>query len=51
MTTKQALEIVIRAAEWNANGNDRCAEIMQAVRLVKDLANVAARAKDEETQP
>jgi hypothetical protein len=51
MTTKQALEIVIRAAESNANGNDRCSEIMQAVRLVKELANVAARATAPEGQP
>ena len=51
MTTKQAFEIVIRAAEWNANGNDKCREIMQAVRLVKELAKVAALAKSQEVQP
>lgn len=37
MTDKEAIKTVLRAAESNANGNGRCAEIHAAIERVEKL--------------
>lgn len=43
MTHKQAIALVLRAAEHTANGHGQCVQILQAVALVRELLNVARR--------
>lgn len=45
MTPKQAIALVLRAAEAHANGHCQCLDILRAVEMVRELLNVAKRKK------
>ena len=47
MTDAESISIVLRAAEQNANGNERCAEIHQAMKRVKELFGAVKRQQVE----
>lgn len=46
MTHKQAIAMVLRAAEAHASGHGHCLDILRAVEMVRELLNVAKRKKD-----
>ncbi len=45
MTTANAIKLVIRAAEANANGHEDCRQILEAVAKIRELFKLMKKGK------